>query len=122
MIPVLFAAPVKDWPNYELPLRRAFENAGLEVDCSPDVKPEDARYLVYAPNSSFKDFGAFPQARAVLNLWAGVEDVVDNPTLRVPLARMVDPGLTEGMVEWVVGHVLRHHLDIDHCLRHQKGE
>jgi glyoxylate/hydroxypyruvate reductase A len=26
---------------------------------------------------------------------------------------MVDPGLTEGMVEWVVGHTLRHHLGMD---------
>jgi glyoxylate/hydroxypyruvate reductase A len=26
---------------------------------------------------------------------------------------MVDPGLTEGMVEWVVGHALRHHLGMD---------
>jgi glyoxylate/hydroxypyruvate reductase A len=26
---------------------------------------------------------------------------------------MVDDGLTEGMVEWVVGHVLRHHLGMD---------
>ena len=27
--------------------------------------------------------------------------------------RMVDAGLTQGMVEWVTGHVLRHHLGID---------
>lgn len=26
---------------------------------------------------------------------------------------MVDNGLTEGMVEWVVGHALRHHLGMD---------
>lgn len=30
-----------------------------------------------------------------------------------PLCRMVDDGLTEGMVEWVVGHTLRHHLGMD---------
>jgi len=34
---------------------------------------------------------------------------------------MVDRGLTEGMVEWVTGHVLRHHLNIDHTLAHQAG-
>jgi len=58
----------------------------------------------------------------VLNLWAGVENVVGNETLTVPLARMVDPGLTEGMVEWVTGHVLRHHLGIDANLAAQNGE
>jgi glyoxylate/hydroxypyruvate reductase A len=38
---------------------------------------------------------------------------VPNPTLTQPLARMVDPDLTQGMVEWVAGHVLRHHLGMD---------
>jgi glyoxylate/hydroxypyruvate reductase A len=42
-----------------------------------------------------------------------VERIVGNPTLTQPLTRMVDPGLTEGMVEWVVGHTLRHHLGMD---------
>ena len=44
---------------------------------------------------------------------AGVEDVVKNKTLQVPLARMVDEGLTQGMKEWVLGHVMRHHLGTD---------
>jgi glyoxylate/hydroxypyruvate reductase A len=42
-----------------------------------------------------------------------VEKIVGNQTLTQPLCRMVDPGLTEGMVEWVVGHCLRHHLGMD---------
>ena len=36
-----------------------------------------------------------------------------DPTLTQPLARMVDPGMTRGMTEWVAGHVLRRHLGID---------
>jgi glyoxylate/hydroxypyruvate reductase A len=50
-----------------------------------------------------------------------VEDVTGNPTLKVPLARMVDDGLTEGMVEWVTGHVLRHHLGMDTHIHGQDG-
>ena len=57
----------------------------------------------------------------MLNLWAGVEAVVGNPTLRVPLARMVDFGLTQGMTEWVVGHTLRHHLGMDTHILGQDG-
>jgi glyoxylate/hydroxypyruvate reductase A len=53
----------------------------------------------------------------VLNLWAGVESIVGNPTLTQPLCRMVDPGLTQGMVEYVVGNVLRHHLGTDRFIR-----
>jgi glyoxylate/hydroxypyruvate reductase A len=47
--------------------------------------------------------------------------VTGNPTLKVPLARMVDGGLTEGMVEWVTGHVLRHHLGMDTHIHGQDG-
>ena len=58
----------------------------------------------------------------VLNLWAGVENVVHNETLTVPLARMVDHGLTRGMVEWVTAHVLRHHLGMDAHINGQDGQ
>jgi glyoxylate/hydroxypyruvate reductase A len=50
-----------------------------------------------------------------------VERIVGNPTLRIPLARMVDHGLTQGMVEWVCGHALRHHLGMDTHILHQDG-
>jgi glyoxylate/hydroxypyruvate reductase A len=35
---------------------------------------------------------------------------------------MVDPGLTDGMVEWVVGHTMRHHLGMDAHILGQDGE
>jgi glyoxylate/hydroxypyruvate reductase A len=60
-----------------------------------------------------QDFTPYTRTKAVLSLWAGVERIVGNQTLKQPLCRMVDPGLTEGMVEWVVGHALRHHLGMD---------
>lgn len=116
---VLFAAGAARWPPYEAPLRRAFAEAGLDVALSREAPdPGAVRYIIHAPRGDVSDFRPFTGLRAVLNLWAGVEGVVDNPTLRVPLVRMVDPGLTEGMTEYVVGHVLRHHLGTDaHVLR-----
>jgi glyoxylate/hydroxypyruvate reductase len=60
-----------------------------------------------------QDFSPYVRAKAVLSLWAGVERIVGNPTLTMPLCRMVDPSLTQGMVEWVTGHALRHHLGMD---------
>ena len=121
MTRVLFAAHSSRWREYEPHLRAAFREAGLEVDLGRDFPPDTVDYIVYAPNSEVQDFGPFTRLKAVLNLWAGVEDVVHNPTLTVPLARMVDSGLTEGMVEWVTGHVLRHHLGIDANLAAQDG-
>lgn len=115
---VLFAANPSDWDEYAGRLPEACRGLGVEIDLSRDHVPEAVDYIVLAPNGPVRDFTPFTRAKAVLNLWAGVEAVVGNATLTQPLCRMVDPGMTEGMVEWVTGHVLRHHLGIDgHVLR-----
>jgi len=118
---VLFAARAAHWATYEAPLRRALDKAGVAAHLGPDIAPDEVDYIVYAPDSTVQDFTPFTRARAVLNLWAGVEGIVTNPTLHIPLARMVDHGLTQGMVEWVTGHVLRHHLGMDTHILHQDG-
>ncbi len=110
---VLFAAKHERWSEYQAPLTRALKEAGVDARLGTDLPPEEVEYIVYAPNSSVQDFSVFPKLKAVLNLWAGVETVAPNKTLQVPLARMVDHGLTQGMIEWVTGHVLRHHLGMD---------
>jgi glyoxylate/hydroxypyruvate reductase A len=119
---ILFAAKSERWTAYERPLREALDEVGLgHAVLTTEAEPSEVDYIVYAPNSGLTDFTPYTRLKAVLNLWAGVEDVVGNPTLKVPLARMVDAGLTEGMVEWVTGHVLRHHLGMDTHLFGQDG-
>jgi glyoxylate/hydroxypyruvate reductase A len=113
MINVLFAARPERWNTYETPLRDALSAAGIDAHLSQEIAPDQVDYIVYAPNSDVQDFAPFTRAKAVLNLWAGVERITGNETLKIPLARMVDPGLTKGMVEWVTGHVLRYHLGMD---------
>ncbi|WP_425091554.1 2-hydroxyacid dehydrogenase [Tropicimonas sp. S265A] len=119
---ILFAAAEARWAQYEAPLRTALAEAGIEarLDCDASA-PETVDYMIFAPNGAIEDFRPFCSLKAVLNLWAGVEDVVGNPTLTVPLARMVDTGLTEGMVEWCVGQTLRHHLGLDRQITTQDG-
>ncbi len=109
---ILFAAPSL-WPEYQAALPRALAEVGIAANLVTDAPPETVDYIVYAPSSPLQDFTDYIRTKAVLNLWAGVERTVGNPTLTQPLCRMVDPGLTEGMVEWVVGHTLRHHLGMD---------
>jgi glyoxylate/hydroxypyruvate reductase A len=121
-ISVFFAAGPALWPEYRDELPRACAELGLDIDLSetcPD--PANADYIVFAPGGIITDFAPYTGAKAVLNLWAGVERIVGNPTLTQPLCRMVDPGLTEGMVEWVTGHVLRHHLGMDRHIHCQDG-
>lgn len=121
MTVVLFAAGAALWPEYEAPLRAAFAKAGLAADLVTEAAPETVDCIVYAPSSPLQDFAPFTTCRLVQNLWAGVERIVGNATLTQPLCRMVDPGLTEGMVEYVVGHVLRHHLGMDKFIHGAPG-
>jgi len=117
----LFAGRPDRWDAYEPPLKSAFSAAGLEVDLARDISPDDVDYIIFAPNGPVQDFTPFTRAKAVLSLWAGVEQVVGNATLHLPLTRMVDPGLAQGMQDWVTGHVLRHHLGMDFNILNQDG-
>lgn len=118
----LYSGRPDRWSDYETHLKSAFSKAGLDVNLSPDLPPETVDYVIYAPNGPVQDFSPFPRLKAVLSLWAGVEKVIVNETLTVPLARMVDTGLTQGMQDWVTGHVLRHHLGMDYNILNQNGK
>ncbi|AXI48139.1 glyoxylate/hydroxypyruvate reductase A [Sulfitobacter sp. SK012] len=113
MINILFAAQPDRWQKYESHLRVALKAANIDANLAQDIPADEVDYIVYAPNSELQDFTPYTRAKAVLNLWAGVETIVGNETLRIPLARMVDPGLTSAMVEWISAHVLRYHLGLD---------
>lgn len=110
---ILFAASDANWAEYAAPLRAAIAAKGLPATLTREAAPEQVDYIIYAPSSALQDFAPYTRCKAVLSLWAGVERIVGNASLTQPLCRMVDPGLTEGMVEWVVGHTLRHHLGMD---------
>ena len=120
-IKILFSANDENWKRYEAPLQDALDNKSLDYELGRTITPCEVDYIIYAPSSSLQDFSPYTKLKAVLNLWAGVEGVTNNKTLNVPLARMVDSGLTDGMVEWVTGHTLRHHLGIDKHIHGQDG-
>ncbi|WP_170373054.1 2-hydroxyacid dehydrogenase [Ruegeria arenilitoris] len=118
---VLFSARPALWLVYEPLLNTGLANAGIKATIATDLPPDQVDYIVYAPNGGLLDFTPYSRAKAVLSLWAGVEKIASNGTLTVPLARMVDYGLTQGMTEWVVGHVLRYHLGMDRHITVQDG-
>ena len=120
-IKILFSANEENWKRYKAPLQDALDDKSLDYELGTTITPSEVDYIVYAPSSSLQDFSPYAKLKAVLNLWAGVEGVTNNKTLNVPLARMVDSGLTDGMVEWVTGHTLRHHLGIDKHIHGQDG-
>lgn len=119
---VLFAAGAARWPLWEGPLRQALAEAGLQVDLQTEASPASVDAIIFAPGGDTPpDFTPFIACGLIQSLWAGVERIVTNPTLTQPLCRMVDPGLTRGMVDYVVGHTLRAHLGLDAVLAAQNG-
>jgi glyoxylate/hydroxypyruvate reductase len=65
--------------------------------------------------------GALPHVRFIQSLWAGVDGLLADTTLpHVPTARLVDPMMTQSMVESVLAHVLSLHLDLS-TYRHQQA-
>lgn len=119
---VFFAAPPHLWPVYAPHLRAALAEAGVAAEVSPEAPdPAAVDYIVWGPGGVIADFRPYSRARAVLNLWAGVERIVGNPTLTQPLCRMVDPAMTASMTEWVVAHVMRHHVGTDTHVLGQDG-
>ena len=113
MINILFAARPEQFELYEAPLLQGLAQRGIHANVTTDCPPADVDYVVYAPSSTLQDFTPYTRCKAVLSLWAGVEKIVGNASLTQPLCRMVDSGLRDGMVEWVVGHTLRYHLGMD---------
>lgn len=53
-----------------------------------------------------------PRLKAIFSLGAGIDHLNSDPLFprHLPLTRVVDDNMTRRMTEWVVHHVLRHHL------------
>lgn len=118
---ILFAGNPRDWPVYAPHLDAALADEGIKARIGPDLPPDQVTYIICAPDGPVSDFSGYPKLRAVLSLWAGVEALTRNETLTVPLARMADRGLRDGMVQWVTAHTLRHHIGMDAHILGQDG-
>ncbi|WP_158968614.1 2-hydroxyacid dehydrogenase [Chachezhania sediminis] len=125
---ILFHADSDHWDEYRQPLPAALEAALEGTGETADLRtaggfaPEEVDFMAYGPTNDPLDFTPYTRLKLVQNLWAGVDRVIGNKTLTQPLARMIDTeGLTAGMVEWVTGHTLRHHLGMDTHILGQDG-
>lgn len=124
-INVIYAGYPDRYPEYQAYLEEAFQEFRLDVSLSDNIheNPSEVDYIIYNPKGPLQDFSTYTNAKAVFNLQAGADAVTNNPTLSgsIPLTRMVDPGLREGMVEYVVGHVMRYHLSMDQLKEWAQG-
>ena len=76
------------------------------VSLGDNIDPQSVRYVMtwYHPPGSLS---RFPNLKAIFSLGAGVDHMFRDPDLpNVPMARVVDPDLTNRMSEYVVLHSL----------------
>jgi len=121
-IKILFSAADRHHKEWIPVLNQTFTEFDLDFDLITYTdNPEEIDYLLHSPDGPVNDFTPFANLRAILTLWAGVEDIINNKTITCPLVRMNDPGMVEGMREWVTGQVLRHHLGMDIHINNRSG-
>jgi glyoxylate/hydroxypyruvate reductase A len=75
-----------------------------ELGCGADI---DYALVWNPPHGLLR---TLPNLKLIVSVGAGVDGILSDPGLPdVPIARYVDPDLTQRMVEYVVLHVLYHH-------------
>lgn len=103
----------------------AFEAAipGVEFRDYPDWgSPDDGPAYVFAWEPEPGLIAKYPNIRAVFSLGAGVDHITRDPSLPkdMPIVRMSDDGLKEGMAEFVLMTVLMHHRYMPRMLTAQR--
>ena len=90
-------------------LRRQLPEQEPRVFPDLGAKEEIDYALVWRPPAGL--LATLPNLKAVFSVGAGVDHLASDPELprHLPLVRMVEPGLTAGMSEFVVMSVLMHH-------------
>ena len=107
---LLFASSRMDAKPWVSAFQRAMPE--LEIRVWPDVgKHEEIDYLaVWKPNAEV--FSGLKNMKIIFSLGAGLDHLTKTNVVlpeNIPLVRMVDPALTEGMVEYAVYMTLRFH-------------
>lgn len=104
-----------DWSN-EGPWQAAWARHAPDrhVQVYPKVDdPESVRYaLVWEPPTGL--LASLPNLEVIFSIGAGIDHIVKDPERpkQLPVVRMVEDGLTQGMSEFVALSVLWHHRDM----------
>lgn len=109
MTVLLFISPIEPPRPWKKALKAAIP--GIEVRIWPEVgSREEVNYvLCWKPPAGV--FRGMDNLKAVFSLGAGVDHLAGRLTLpnSVPVVRMVEPALTEGMTEYIIYQVLHFH-------------
>lgn len=94
-------------------LKGAFDNQDLRI--TPDIgDPADIHYII-GWGFMKGDKTNWPNLKAFLSLSAGVNQYIGHPEFpqKGDLIRMIEPGLTDSMTEYIAAYILRFHRELD---------
>lgn len=104
-------------------LRRQAPDLPLRVwpEETADIDPASVDYIIAAKPPG-GEIARYPNVECVLSLWAGVDHITADPKFpdHLPIARMVESGLTNGMREFVMAQALAAHLAMTDYLNQQR--
>ena len=113
---VLFKSDIERGGLWEKAIHKVLPDYQLRI--WPEVGPrEDVEYaLVWQPPPG--EMKTYPNLKAIFSIGAGIDHLSSDPELPdLPVVRMVEPGLTAGMSEFVAMTTLMHHrFMIDYAL------
>jgi glyoxylate/hydroxypyruvate reductase A len=107
--------------------RDAFHTVDPDIDFrsypdwgNPDDTSDDTYTLVWEPKHGL--LKEYTNSKITFSVGAGVDHIMSDPDLptNIPIVRMADDGLKEGMAEFVVMSVLMHHRSMPELLNAQK--
>ncbi|CAA9219950.1 MAG: D-3-phosphoglycerate dehydrogenase [uncultured Craurococcus sp.] len=107
------ASTMEDWRDALLEV-----DPGLEIRLFPEAgDPSEIEAAVCWTAHDLAELRRYPNLRLLVSMGAGVDHLLrpPGPPPGVPVARLVDERLTQGMTEWVLLNVLRfHRQDLDY--------
>jgi glyoxylate/hydroxypyruvate reductase len=103
------ARQIQDWLPH---LERNLPNEQIHV--YPDVPNLELIDVALVANPPVGVLATMPNLKLIQSLWAGVDALLKDTGFpqNVPLARLVDPALTQAMIETVLTHTLALHRQI----------
>jgi glyoxylate/hydroxypyruvate reductase A len=104
-VKILFASTSEPPGRWIPALQAALPDDRFVLEPAADI---DIALVAQPPPRTFE---RLPNLKLIQSLWMGVDQLLANPSLprRVPIARLLDPGMIAAMTETVLAHVLDWH-------------
>ncbi|MEM7071055.1 MAG: glyoxylate/hydroxypyruvate reductase A [Pseudomonadota bacterium] len=102
-----------------------YESVLYDVKKPLDIEPlDDIEFVALNAAPPQGLLAGLTKLRAMISLWAGVDHIVCEPDfpVHIPLYRMVEDGLVQGMIQYCIGHVMHYHLLSDIHQKLQKDK